>query len=152
MMMGFGTFGCDVVRNTRRAVTVMPGVLAMLRKAGPIKMRLGGRSSASTTWQALQASRAKECPAAISPSCAYALRVVAARAATRVVRRMYCGIRSSLGVKVKGSATPVHPRRCAFDPHERAPRHRIAAHLDDAVFGPGVLKAQLLVDRFETTA
>ena len=107
--MGFGIFGCDVVRNTRRAVAVISGVLAMLRKAGPIKMRLGGRCSGSTTWQALQAARAKECPAAISPFCACALRVVAARAATRVVRRMYYGILRPLGVEVKGSATPVHP-------------------------------------------
>src|SRR5215469_6830757 len=132
--MGFGTFGCDVVRNTRRAVAVMPPVSAILRKSVPMTMRLGGRCcSASTTWQALQAERAKECPAAISPSCAYALGVAAAREAIRVVRRMYCGILRPLGVEVKGSATPVHPRRCAFDPHEPAPRHRIAARLDDSV-------------------
>ena len=34
----FGIFGCDVVRITRRAVAVMPRVLAISRKAGPITM------------------------------------------------------------------------------------------------------------------
>src|SRR5262249_25855747 len=36
-----GILGCDVVRNTRRAVAVMPRVLAISRKAGPITISLG---------------------------------------------------------------------------------------------------------------
>jgi hypothetical protein len=55
----FGIFGCEVVRKTRIAVAVMPRVLAMSRKAGPITMRLAFFCLASTTWQALHAPRAK---------------------------------------------------------------------------------------------
>jgi hypothetical protein len=32
----FGIFGCELVRKTRRAVAVIPGVFAISRKAGLI--------------------------------------------------------------------------------------------------------------------
>ena len=54
-----GIFGCEVVRKTRRAVAVMPRVLAISRKAGQMSIRLGFRCLASTKWHALHASRAK---------------------------------------------------------------------------------------------
>jgi hypothetical protein len=58
----FGIFGCEVVRNTRKAVAVMPRVLAISRNAGPITIRLGFCCLASTIWQARHASRAKGVP------------------------------------------------------------------------------------------
>ena len=64
---------------------------------------------------------------------------------------MYCGILRPLGVEVKDSLQFI-PWRRAFDPHEPAPRHCIAAHFDDSAFGPSVLKAKLLVDRLEAAA
>jgi len=79
--MRFGIFGCELVRKTRMAVAVIPGVFAMSRNAGPILILRGARASGSTIWQALQVSRAKACPATTSPSCAFALSAVAAVAA-----------------------------------------------------------------------
>src|SRR6516164_9240637 len=79
--MRFGIFGCELVKKTRMAVAVIPGVFAMSRNAGPILILRGARASGSTVWQALQVSRAKACPAATSPSCAFALNAVAAREA-----------------------------------------------------------------------
>jgi len=55
----FGILGCELVRKTRMAVAVIPGVFAMLRNAGPMTIILDEPSSASTIWQTLQASRAK---------------------------------------------------------------------------------------------
>src|SRR4029077_20090264 len=55
---------------------IIPRVVAMSRKRGPVSKILGERSSGSTMWQALQASRAKARPAAISPPCAFALKAV----------------------------------------------------------------------------
>ena len=60
--MRFGILGCEVVRKTRMAVAVIPGVFAMSRNAGPISNILGGRNSESTIWQALQASRCERMP------------------------------------------------------------------------------------------
>src|SRR6516162_2496231 len=61
--MGFGIFGCDVIRDRRRAVAVMLRVLAMLRKARPITMRLGGRCcSASTTFTGAAGSAGEGMP------------------------------------------------------------------------------------------
>ena len=82
-----GILGCEVVRKTRIAVAVIPGVFAMLRNVGPMTMILDEPSSASTIWQALQASRAKACPAATSPSCALALKAAAARATASATAR-----------------------------------------------------------------
>ena len=63
------------------AVAVIPGVFAISRNAGPMTIILDEFSSGSTIWQALQASRAQACPAATSPSCAFALNAAAAGAA-----------------------------------------------------------------------
>jgi hypothetical protein len=89
----FGIFGCDVVRKTRRAVAVMPRVLATSRNAGPITTSLAFCCLVSTTWQALHASRAKACPATASPSCACVLTGIRARiagASRRMINDMIC--------------------------------------------------------------
>ena len=82
----FGIFGCELVKKTRMAVAVIPGVFAMSRNAGPILILRGARASGSTIWHALQGSRAKACPAATSPSCAFALNAVTAMAAAERAR------------------------------------------------------------------
>jgi hypothetical protein len=46
----FGIFGYEVVRNTRRAVAVIPRVLAIFRKAGPITMRPTWKCGLSATY------------------------------------------------------------------------------------------------------
>jgi len=95
----FGIFGCELVRKARSAVAVIPGVFAISRNAGPISTVLGEASSGSTTWQALQTSRAKACPAAISPSWAFALKAIAAKMAAST------GIRLALCIVSFGLAT-----------------------------------------------
>src|SRR5215813_1909949 len=88
----FGIFGCEVARKTVRAVAVMPLELATSRKFGPMTMRLGALCLASTTWQALQALRAKTCPAATSPSCAGAFGAIPASATASARQRIACGM------------------------------------------------------------
>jgi len=48
MRIRFGILWCEVVRKTREC---SPRVLAISRNTGAITIRLGERSSASTTWQ-----------------------------------------------------------------------------------------------------
>jgi hypothetical protein len=40
----------------------------------------------------------------------------------------------------------------AINHHKTGARHRVAAHLDDAAVGPGVLETQFLIDRGEAAA
>src|SRR6516164_6651934 len=79
----FGIFGCELVKKTRLAVAVIPGVLAMSRNAGLMSILLGALGCRSTIWQPLQASRAN----ALSPSCAFALNKAAARTAPTTATR-----------------------------------------------------------------
>ena len=55
--------------------------------AGPMSILPGVLGCRPTLWQALQASRAKACPAMISPSCAFALNKAAARTAPTTATR-----------------------------------------------------------------
>lgn len=60
--------------------------------------------SVSMTWQGLQASRAKACPAATLPFCAWAFWAAAARVAATINRRVRCAMILLLGALFSGGA------------------------------------------------
>src|SRR6516225_5114599 len=68
----FGIFGCGVCRKARRAVAVIPDVLAMVGKSGAIAIVLCERCSAVTAWQGEHASRAYTRPTSEFPPTSWA--------------------------------------------------------------------------------
>src|SRR6516225_7158757 len=68
----FGIFGCGVCRKARRAVAVIPEVLAMVWKSGAIAIVLCERCSAVTAWQGEHASRAYTRPSSEFPPTSWA--------------------------------------------------------------------------------
>src|SRR5580704_14391464 len=56
----FGMLGCGVVRKTWSVVAVIPEVLAISRKSGPMTNLLGESCFVVTRWQGVQTSRAKD--------------------------------------------------------------------------------------------
>src|SRR5271167_4429917 len=68
----FGIFGCGVSKKARRAVAVIPDVLAMVWKSGAIAIVLCERCSAVTAWQGEHTSRAYTRPASGFPEASWA--------------------------------------------------------------------------------